>query len=102
MNIGVNWPKESRNLFDEIIYLTLNPKNMKTFDGFIVFVILFPYLMFSLGILLCIISKMCCFDDSEDIESIELRRRYRNRRLELNIYKIQSEKEITSEDVTNV
>ena len=80
------------------MYLTLNPENMKMFDGFIVFIILFPYIMISLGILLC----NRCFDDSEDVESIELRRRYRNRRLELNIYKIQSEKEITSEDVTNV
>ena len=102
MKIGVNLPKELRNLFVELVYLTLNSEDMNNFDGFIVFIILFPYIIFSMGILLCIISQMCCFDHSEDVESIELRRRYRNRNLELNIYKIQNEKEITNEDVTHI
>ena len=102
MKIGVNLPKELRNLFVELVYLTLNSEDMNNFDGFIVFIILFPYIIFSLGILFCIISQMCCCNDSEDVESIELQRRYRNRSLELNIYKIQNGIEITSEDVTNV
>ena len=102
MKIGVNLPKELRNLFVELVYLTLNSEDMNNFDGFIVFIILFPYIIFSMGILLCIISQMCCFDHSEDVESIELRRRYRNRNLELNIYKIQNEKEVTSEDVAHI